>query len=114
MVGGGLGVTAQDQSAPIGGRKLNVEHLDSGKFIQHCTSRKSTRHTAQPRPQRDLQAVGHESDKDVRFDAMFKLMMDGAQGKIVFEVFKSRLDLDQLDVKLPELSRFSAGDIAAQ
>jgi hypothetical protein len=45
---------------------------------------------------------------------MFKLMMDGAQGKIVFEVFKSRLDLDQLDVKLPELSRFSAGDIAAQ
>jgi hypothetical protein len=27
MVGGGLGVTAQDQSAPIGGRKLNVANL---------------------------------------------------------------------------------------
>ena len=94
--------------------KLNIEHLDSGKLIQHGTSRESTRHTAQPRPQRDMQTVGNECNKDVRFDAMLKLVMDWAQCKIVFEVFKSRLDLDQLDIKLPELSRLSPIEIAAQ
>ena len=38
----------------------------------------------------------------------------GRNAKIVFEVFKSRLDLDQLDIKLPEFSRLSAAEIAAQ
>ena len=61
-----------------------------------------------------MQTVGDECNKDVRFDTMFKLVMDGTQQKIVFEVFKSRLDLDQLNVKLPELSRLFAADVAAQ
>ena len=48
-----------------------------------------------------------KGNKDVRFDAMLQLMMNRAQCKIVFEVFKSGLDLDQLDIELPELSRLS-------
>lgn len=114
MIGIEFGVTAQNQSSPISGGKLNIEHLDSSKLIQHGTSRESTRHTAQPRPQRDMQTVGDEGNKDVRFDAMFQLMVDGAQRKIVFEVFKRRLDLDQLDIKLPQLSGLFAAKIAAQ
>lgn len=34
MVGVGLGVTPEDQSAVIGG-KLDIEHLDGGKLIEH-------------------------------------------------------------------------------
>ena len=45
MIGVGLGVTAQDQSAAISGGKLYIEHLDGGKLIQHGTSRQTRRHT---------------------------------------------------------------------
>ena len=56
----------------------------------------------EPRSQRDVQAIGDKGDKDVRFDAMFQLMVNRAQLQIVFQVFECRLDLDQLDVELPE------------
>jgi hypothetical protein len=50
-----------------------------------------------------VQAIGHEGDEDMRFDAPFELMGDGAQLQIVLEVFERRLDLGELDVELPEI-----------
>jgi len=39
-----------------------------------------------------VQAIGHEGDKDVRFDAVFELMVNRAQLQIVFQVFERRLN----------------------
>ena len=78
MVGVGLGVAAQDQSAAIGSRKLYIEHLHGGKLIEHGSRCQPTCHRAQSRPQRDVQAIGHEGDKDMRFDSVLELVADRA------------------------------------
>jgi hypothetical protein len=41
-----------------------------------------------------VQAIGHESHKDVRFNPMLQLVKNGAQRQIILKVLKSRLDLD--------------------
>ena len=79
MIGVGLGVTAQDQGPAIGGGKLYVEHLDGGKLIEHGTSSQPTCQRLKPRPQRDMQAIGDKGNKDVRFDAILKLMINRTQ-----------------------------------
>ena len=33
----GLGVTAQDQGAAIGGGEVHIDHLDSGELVEHGT-----------------------------------------------------------------------------
>jgi hypothetical protein len=45
---------------------------------------------------------------------MLELVVNGTQFEIVFEVFECRLDLDQLDVELPDLGRLSAAEVGAQ
>ena len=84
MVSVRLGVTAEDQGPAIGGGKLYVEHLDGGKLIEHRTRSQPTRHRLKPRAQRDVQAIGHEGDKDVRFDALLELVVNRPQLEIVF------------------------------
>ena len=54
-----------------------------------------------------MQTVGDEGDEDVGLDAVLKLVVDGPQLQIVLEVLEGGLDLDELDVELPQL-RFSA------
>jgi hypothetical protein len=61
-----------------------------------------------------VQAVGHEGDKDMGFDAMLELMVDGAQLQIVLEVFERRLDLRELDIEPPEILWVSPTQIGAQ
>jgi hypothetical protein len=39
LVLGRLGVAGQDQSAPVGGREMHVEHLDRGELVEHGTAR---------------------------------------------------------------------------
>lgn len=114
VVGVRLGVTAKDQGAAISGGKLNVEHLDSGKLIQDGSRSQPTRHRFEPRPQCDVQAIGHECDKDMGFDPLFELVVNRAQFEIVLQVFECGLNLNQLDVELPKLSRLSAAEIGAQ
>lgn len=114
-VGLGLGVSTQDDSALVGGGEVHVEHLDGGKFLQHGAGREPGRQVAQAPPQGHVQAIGQERNEDVGLDAVLELVVDGAQGQIVFEVFEGRLHFGELDVKLPEfLGAASAGDVAAQ
>ena len=35
LVGNGLGVAAQDESAAVGGGEVHIEHLDAGKLVEH-------------------------------------------------------------------------------
>src|SRR5262249_3990294 len=59
-------------------------------------------------------AIGQEGDEDVRFDALFELMIDRPQLQIILQIFKGGLDLDELDIELPQLSRIAAAQIGAQ
>ena len=52
--------------AVVGRRKVHIEHLDGGKFVQNGTWRQSGSERTQPGPQAHVQAVGQEDHKDVR------------------------------------------------
>ncbi len=109
-----LGVTAQDQGAAIIGREMDIEHLDAGELIEHRARGETRRQRFELRSQGDVQAVGHEVDKDVGFDAMLELMVDRAQLQIVLEVFERRLDFRELDIEPPEILWVSPTQIGAQ
>lgn len=74
----GLGVAAQDQGAAIGGREMNIKHLDAGDLVERGSRGETCRQWLESRPQGDVQAIGHEGDKDVRFDATLELMVNRA------------------------------------
>ena len=93
-----LGVAAQDQGAPVGGREMNIEHLDAGELVEYGSRCEPGGQWLESCPQGDVQAIGHEGDKDVRFDAVLELVVDRTQLKIVLQVFERRLDLGELDV----------------
>jgi len=40
-----------------------------------------------------MKAKGEECDKNMRFDAMFNLVIDRAHGQIAFEIFERLFDL---------------------
>src|SRR5882672_11317439 len=64
--------------------------------------------------QRDVKAIGQEGDEDVRFDAVLELVVDRAELQIVLEIFECGLDLDELDIELPQMGRLSVAQIGAQ
>ena len=35
LIGGQLGVAAEDQSSPLRGWEVDIEHLDGGKFVEY-------------------------------------------------------------------------------
>ena len=79
----GFGVATQDQGAAIGGREVDIEHLDAGELVEHRTRGETRCQRLELCPQGDVQAIGHKGDEDMRFDAAFELMVDGAQLQIV-------------------------------
>ena len=48
--------------------------------------------------ERDLQAIGHEGDEDVRLDAALVLVVDGPDRQVAFEFLECLLDFGELDV----------------
>jgi len=73
---------------------VHIEHLHTGEFVRHNPRGQSWCERTQPGSQGYVQAIGHESHKDVRFNPMFQLVKNGAQRQIILEVLKSRFDLD--------------------
>ena len=76
VIGGGFGVTCQDQSAAVGRWEVDVEHFDFGQFVENGPGGEAAGQGPQPRPERDVQTVGHEGDEDVGLDAVLQLMED--------------------------------------
>ena len=103
FVGIGLGVAAEDQRAPVGGREVDVEHLDGGKLVERGSRGEPCGERAESGAQRDVQTIGQEGDDAMRFDPLLQLVVDRSQSEIVLEGFERRLDLDQLNVELPQL-----------
>jgi hypothetical protein len=114
LVGVELCVAGEDEGSTVGRGEVDVEHLDGCELVEHGAGREAAGKGPQPGAQRDVQAVGHEGDEDVRLDAVLKLMEDGPQLQIVLEVLEGGLDLDQLDIELPQLGRRTAVQVAAQ
>ncbi len=80
---------------------MHIDHLHCRKFFQ-CGSRCQSRcQGTQPLFQCDLQTVGHEGDKDMRFDALILLVIDRPDRQIAFQFLEGLLDFGELDVVLP-------------
>jgi len=88
-----LGVARQHQMAPVGGRHMNVDHLQSGKLVEDGTWGEAGRLWSGEILQGYEQAIGDERDEDVRLDARFELVEDGADGKIVLQLLERLLHL---------------------
>ena len=74
----GLGVAGQHDLAPVGGRQMDVDHLDGCELFQRAARGQSRRERVEPAREGDLKGVGEESDEDVRFDSLFVLVEDRA------------------------------------
>jgi hypothetical protein len=101
LVGVEFGVTAQDQHAAIGGREVDVEHLDGGELVEDGPRREAGGQRLELGAQRDVKAVGQEGDEDVGFDAVLKLMVDRAELQVVLEILEGGLDFGELDIESP-------------
>jgi len=71
-----FGVTAENKRSTVGRREVNIKHLDGGELIEHGPGGKASSKRSEPGAQCDVQAVGHEGDEDVSFDAFDSLMID--------------------------------------
>ena len=107
-------VAAQDQCAAVGGRKVDIEHLDGGELVEHGPGREAGRERLEAGPQGDMQTIGDEGDEDVRFDALFALVIDRAQLQVVLKILERGLDLDQLDIEPPQLGGLGRIDWCAR
>jgi len=58
--------------------ELREQQLHGGQLLEHDARRQSRRTLLEQLFERDLQTLGDEGDEDVRFDALFGLMMDWA------------------------------------
>ena len=65
-----FGIAAHDQGAAISRWKMHVEHLHSGKFVEHSSWRGARRQRLEPCPQRDVEAIGEKCDKDMRLSGL--------------------------------------------
>ena len=81
-----LGIARQDNGAPVGSREMHIDHLNGFEFLQHCPRRQARSQSVQPAVQSHVQAVSHEGNENVRFDAILELMIDGADRQIPFEI----------------------------
>ena len=114
MVLFGLSVAWQGNSAPIGGGQMDVDHLDGFEFLQYGARSQARSQFVESAAQSHMQAVSDKGDENVCFNPLLELMVDRADSQITFEIAECFLDLGQLDIKLPELSRIDADQIGAQ
>lgn len=101
LVAFGLGVAREDELAAIGSREVHVEELHGREFLEHDPRREAWRTLLDHRLERDVQAIGHKRDEDMRFDARLVLMEEGSNRQIALQVFERRLELGQLQIELP-------------
>jgi len=71
-----VGVTGQADLAPVGGRQVNIDHLDGGEFFERTARGQPGRQGVKSTGQGDLHAVGQKGDEDVGLDPLLVLMED--------------------------------------
>ena len=93
----------QHQMAPVGGRHMDVDHLQRGETLDDGAWGEAGRLWSGEILQGHEQAIGDERDEDVRLDARSELVEDGADGRIVLELLERLLDFGELHVVAPQL-----------
>ena len=83
-----LGMARQHQMAPVGGRHMDVDHLQRGEFLDDGAWSEAGGPWPGEVLQGHQQAIGDERDEDVRLDALLELVEDGPDGKMVLELFE--------------------------
>ena len=114
MFGLRLGVSRKHQPTSIGGRHVNVKHLDGFEFIDDFARRESLGQSFQLRLQCHLQAVGEKGNEDVRFDTCLGLMVDRTNGQIVFKLLERLFHFGELHVERLQLIGVVPTQIGAQ
>jgi len=87
--GFGVSVTGEPDLAPVGGRQMNIDHLDGGELFQRTARGQPGRQSMKATRERDLQAVGQEGDEDVGFDPLLVLMEDRPDRQIALRFRKA-------------------------
>ena len=100
LVGLRLGVAAQDQGSSVGGGQMDIDHLDGGEFLQGGARGQARCEGPQTGLQGDLQAIGQEGHKDMRFDPRIQLVVDGTNTQVALELFERLFDFGELDQAL--------------
>lgn len=109
----GLGITGENDCAAVRGGKVDVEHLHSGKLLEHGSWSQAASEGFQTGLEGNLQAVIKERDKDVGLNAVFELVVDWTNGQVTFEFSESLFDLRKLEVVFPKFCGvFTAQDYA--
>jgi hypothetical protein len=93
---------------------MDVKHLDGSELVEHGPRGEAGRQRLELGAQRDVKAIGEESDEDVRFDAVLKLVVNWSELQIVLEILERGLNLDELDIELPQMGWISVAQIGAQ
>jgi hypothetical protein len=75
---------------------MDIDHLDSGEFLQDSAGGESGCQGAQPGLEGDLQAIGEEGDKDVCLDPAVQLVVDRADAQVTLELFERLFDTPSL------------------
>jgi hypothetical protein len=97
----GMGVAGEPDLATVGGRQMNIDHLNGGELFERAARSEPGRQSMKPTGQRDLHAISQERDKDVSFDPLFVLMEDRTDRQVAFEIAERLFDGDELRVVLP-------------
>ena len=114
LIGFGFCITREDQFAAVGGGEVDVEHLDGGEFFQSLAGCQARRMGREERFEGHMQAVGREGHEDVAFDPVHVLVENGTDFQIAFQCPERRLDLNEFEIELPQISRISFGEVGAQ
>ena len=114
MIRGGLGVAGQHQVPPVSGRQMHIHHLQRRELLQHGARGQSRRARPAEVPPGDVQAVGDESDEDVRLNPGLALVEDRLEGEVVLEFLERLLDLGETRVVSPQSGGVFVGQIGAQ
>ncbi len=77
---------------------MHIDHLQGRHFFQHGPWRQSGGQRAQPVLERDLQAIGHEGDEDVRLDAGIGLVVNRTDRQVALDLLECLPDFGELDV----------------
>lgn len=109
-----FGVAGEDELSAIGGRKMDLEHLDGRKLFQHLARGETRGLAVEFFFEADVEAIGPERDEAVRLNPACFLVKNRTDRQIALEVFDRRFDLDELKVKTPELGGVGSGPVGAE
>ena len=99
--GFGVGVAGEQNLAPVGGRQMDIDHLDGGELFECAPRGQPGRQGMKATGQGDLHAVSQKGDEDVGLDPLLVLVEDRADRQVAFEITEGLFDGDELDVVLP-------------